>query len=130
VFWSQAVWRAAFMHKPGVIINVASVGGMRAEQGLGVYNLTKAALIHYTRQLAAELGPTRVVGIAPGLVKTDFAGVLVENWGDKLAAALPTKRLGEPEDIANLATFLASDAASWITGDTYVIDGGAGAKST
>jgi NAD(P)-dependent dehydrogenase (short-subunit alcohol dehydrogenase family) len=63
-------------------------------------------------------------------VKTDFAGVLVENWGDKLAAALPTKRLGEPEDIANLATFLASDAASWITGDTYVIDGGAGAKST
>jgi NAD(P)-dependent dehydrogenase (short-subunit alcohol dehydrogenase family) len=47
-----------------------------------------------------------------------------------LAAALPTKRLGEPEDIANLATFLASDAASWITGDTYVIDGGAGAKST
>jgi NAD(P)-dependent dehydrogenase (short-subunit alcohol dehydrogenase family) len=46
VFWSQAVWRGAFMHKPGVIINVASVGGMRAEQGLGVYNLTKAALIH------------------------------------------------------------------------------------
>ncbi len=130
VFWSQAVWRAAFKDKPGVIINVASVGGMRAEQGLGVYNLTKAALIHYTRQLAAELGPTRVVGIAPGLVKTDFAGVLVENWGDKLAAALPTKRLGEPEDIANLATFLASDSASWITGDTYVIDGGAGAKST
>lgn len=130
VFWSQAVWRAAFKDKPGVIINIASVGGMRAEQGLGVYNLTKAALIHYTRQLAAELGPTRVVGIAPGLVKTDFAGVLVENWGDKLAAALPTKRLGEPEDIANLATFLASDAASWITGDTYVIDGGAGAKST
>ena len=130
VFWSQAVWRAAFKEKPGVIINVASVGGMRAEQGLGVYNLTKAALIHYTRQLAAELGPTRVVGITPGLVKTDFAGVLVENWGDKLAAALPTKRLGETEDIANLATFLASDAASWITGDTYVIDGGAGAKST
>ena len=79
-----------------------------------------------TRQLAGELGPTRVVGIAPGLVKTDFAGFLVENFGDDLAARVPTKRLGEPEDIANLATFLASDRASWITGDTYVIDGGAG----
>ena len=58
-----------------MIINIASVGGLRAEFGLGVYNLTKAALIHLTRQLASELGPTRVVGIAPGLVKTDFAAV-------------------------------------------------------
>jgi len=88
--------------------------------------VSKAALIHLTRQLAAELGPTRVVGIAPGLVQTDFAAVLVQNFGESLAAALPTKRLGEPEDIANLAVFLASDRASWITGDTYVIDGGAG----
>jgi NAD(P)-dependent dehydrogenase (short-subunit alcohol dehydrogenase family) len=111
---------------PGVIMNIASVGGMRAEIGLGVYNLTKAALIHMTRQLASELGPSRVVGIAPGLVKTDFAAVLVDNFGETLAARLPTKRLGEPQDIANLAVFLASDAASWITGETYVIDGGAG----
>jgi NAD(P)-dependent dehydrogenase (short-subunit alcohol dehydrogenase family) len=79
-----------------------------------------------TRQLASELGPSRVVGIAPGLVKTDFAAVLVDNFGETLAARLPTKRLGEPQDIANLAVFLASDAASWITGETYVIDGGAG----
>jgi NAD(P)-dependent dehydrogenase (short-subunit alcohol dehydrogenase family) len=126
VFWSQAAWKLAFEEKPGVILNVASVGGMRAEGALGVYNLTKAAVIHLTRQLASELGPTRVVGIAPGLVKTDFAAVLVENFGDQLAARLPTRRLGEPEDIANLATFLVSDAASWITGETYVIDGGAG----
>jgi NAD(P)-dependent dehydrogenase (short-subunit alcohol dehydrogenase family) len=115
---------------PGVILNIASVGGMRAEIGLGVYNLTKAALIHMTRQLASELGPSRVVGIAPGLVKTDFAAVLVDNFGDTLAARLPTRRLGEPADIANLATFLASDAASWITGETYVIDGGAGVASS
>ena len=112
------------------IINIASVGGLRTEFGLGVYNVTKAALIHLTRQLAGELGPTRVVGIAPGLVQTDFAAVLVENFGDALAAAMPTKRLGEPEDIANLAVFLASDKASWITGDTYVIDGGAGVRHT
>ena len=69
------------------------------------------------------------MGIAPGLVKTAFASVLVENFGDKLAAALPTQRLGEPQDIANLALFLCSDLASWITGETYVIDGGAGVRS-
>jgi NAD(P)-dependent dehydrogenase (short-subunit alcohol dehydrogenase family) len=102
---------------------------MRAEQGLGVYNLTKAALIHLTRQLALELGPTRVVGIAPGLVQTDFAAYLVDNFGTSLAKALPLKRLGVPDDIANLATFLASDMASWITAETYVIDGGAGVRS-
>ena len=126
LFWSQVAWDKAFKDKPGVIINIASVGGLRTEFGLGVYNVTKAALIHLTRQLAGELGPTRVVGIAPGLVKTDFAAYLVENFGDDLAARMPTQRLGDPEDIANLAVFLASDRASWITGDTYVIDGGAG----
>jgi NAD(P)-dependent dehydrogenase (short-subunit alcohol dehydrogenase family) len=126
VFWCQAAHRRAFAERPGVIVNIASVGGLRAEMGLGVYNLTKAALIHFTRQLAAEIGPTRVVGVAPGLVQTDFAAFLVDNFGDRLAARLPLKRLGEPEDIAHLVTFLASDLASWITGETYVIDGGAG----
>ncbi len=129
LFWCQAAWEQALRDKPGVIINIASVGGMRAEAALGVYNLTKAALIHLTRQLAAELGPTRVVGIAPGLVKTDFASVLVANYGEHLAASMPLRRLGEPQDIANLAVFLASDLASWITGETYVIDGGAGVRS-
>ena len=129
LFWSQAVWNASMQKNPGVILNIASVGGLRAEQGLGVYNLTKAAVIHLTSQLACELGKTRVVGIAPGLVKTLFASVLIENVGVKLASALPTKRLGEPQDIANLALFLCSDLASWITGETYVIDGGAGVRS-
>ncbi len=129
VFWCQAAWEQAMRDKPGVIINIASVGGLRSEGALGVYNLTKAALIHLTRQLGGELGPTRVVGIAPGLVKTDFAAVLVANFGDSLAASMPLRRLGEPQDIANLATFLASDLASWITGETYVIDGGAGVRS-
>ncbi len=129
LFWCQAAWDAAMKDHPGVIVNVASVGGLRAEGGLGVYNLTKAALIHLTRQLASELGPTRVVGVAPGLVQTDFAAFLVDNFGDRLAAQLPLKRLGEPQDIANLVAFLASPAASWITGETYVIDGGAGVRS-
>jgi NAD(P)-dependent dehydrogenase (short-subunit alcohol dehydrogenase family) len=129
LFWCQAAWEQAMRDKPGVIINIASVGGLRSVGALGVYNLTKAALIHLTRQLGGELGPTRVVGIAPGLVKTDFASLLVANFGDSLARSMPTKRLGEPQDIANLATFLASDLASWITGETYVIDGGAGVRS-
>ena len=129
VFWSQAVWNASMNSRPGVILNIASVGGIRVEKGLGVYNLTKAAIIHLTSQLACELGPTRVVGIAPGLVKTSFASVLIENFGEQLAAQLPTRRLGEPQDIANLALFLVSDLASWITGETYVIDGGAGVRS-
>jgi NAD(P)-dependent dehydrogenase (short-subunit alcohol dehydrogenase family) len=64
------------------------------------------------------------------LVKTDFAKVLVDNFGESLELALPTRRLGEPEDIANLAVFLASDKASWITGETYVIDGGAGVRGS
>lgn len=129
LFWCQAAWEASMKDTPGVMVNIASVGGLRAEGGLGVYNLTKAALIHLTRQLASELGPTRVVGVAPGLVQTDFAAFLVDNFGDRLASQLPLKRLGEPQDIANLVTFLASDAASWITGETYVIDGGAGVRS-
>ena len=107
-----------------------TVALLREDRAGFLYNLTKAALIHLTRQLASELGPTRVVGIAPGLVKTDFAAYLVENFGDRLAASMPLKRLGEPEDIANLATFLVSDAASWITGETFVIDGGAGVRGT
>lgn len=127
VFWTAAAHRAGgWAERPGVVVNIASVGGLRPENGLGVYNLTKAALIHLTRQLAGELGPTRVVGIAPGLVETDFAAVLVDNFGEQLRARLPTKRLGRPDDIAHLALFLASDLAAWITGETFVIDGGAG----
>ena len=126
LFWTQSVWRQWMKDHPGVIVNIASIGGLRTEASLGVYNLTKAAIIHMTRQLAGELGATRVVGVAPGLIVTDFAQMLVDNFGETLAKRLPTKRLGQPQDIANLVAFLASDLASWITGETYVIDGGAG----
>lgn len=129
LFWSKAAHRHAFSSKPGVIVNIASVGGLRSEVGLGVYNLTKAAIIHLTRVLAGEIGPTRVVGVAPGLVDTDFSAVLVENFGERLARSMPTGRLGRPDDIAALVTFLASDRASWITGETFVVDGGAGVRA-
>ncbi len=128
LFWCQAAWEQAFKERPGVILNIASVGGVRGGGALGVYNLTKAALVMMTRQLAGEVGRTRVVCLAPGLVDTDFAGVLVKNFGAQRAAMSPTGRLGQPEDIASFATFLVSDDASWITGDTFVIDGGAGVR--
>jgi NAD(P)-dependent dehydrogenase (short-subunit alcohol dehydrogenase family) len=130
VFWCQAAWKHALKEHPGVIINIASVGGLKAAPLLGTYNLTKAALIHLTRQLASELQPTRVVGIAPGLIKTDFSQYLVDNFGERMAATLPTRRLGEPDDVGALAVFLASDKASWITGETYVVDGGEGVRTT
>ncbi|HVF73909.1 MAG TPA: SDR family oxidoreductase [Acidimicrobiales bacterium] len=126
VLWSQLAWRATMEERGGSIVNLASIGGMSVEPFIGYYNATKAAVVHLTKQLAAELGPkVRVNGLAPGLVKTDFARALWEPAGDAVAARLPLKRLGEPEDIANAALFLASDAASWMTGHTMVIDGGA-----
>jgi len=89
-------------------------------------DVTKTAVIHLTKQLAAELAPkVRVNVIAPGLIKTDFARALWEPAEGAIAKGTPLKRLGEPEDIAGGALFLASDAASWITGTTMVIDGGA-----
>jgi NAD(P)-dependent dehydrogenase (short-subunit alcohol dehydrogenase family) len=129
LFWAKAAYEQALRQRPGVIVNVSSVGGLRPEALLGVYNLTKAAIVHLTRQLASELGPTRVVGVAPGLVKTDFSKMLIDNFGASLERRMPTRRLGEPEDIANLITFLASDRASWITGETIIIDGGAGVST-
>jgi NAD(P)-dependent dehydrogenase (short-subunit alcohol dehydrogenase family) len=110
----------------GAVVNIASIGGLSVEPGIGIYNVTKAALIHLTRTLAGELGPAvRVNAVAPGLVRTDMARALWEEHGDALARRLPLGRLGDPGDIASAVTFLASDQASWITGTTMVVDGGA-----
>jgi NAD(P)-dependent dehydrogenase (short-subunit alcohol dehydrogenase family) len=93
---------------------------------IGFYNVTKAAVIQLTRQLAYEMAPgVRVNAIAPGLVKTDMARGLWEGREPEQARRIPLRRLGETADIASAAVFLASDAASWITGHTLVVDGGA-----
>ncbi|HEV2994202.1 MAG TPA: SDR family oxidoreductase [Acidimicrobiia bacterium] len=129
--WTQAAWRAWMQDHGGVVLNVASVGGLRGERGLGVYNVTKAALIHLTKTLAVELAPgVRVNALAPGLVKTEFARALWEPAEDAAAAHAPLQRLGMPEDIADAALFLASDAGAWITGHTLVVDGGALVRPT
>ncbi len=124
--WTQAAWRAGMQERGGSVINVVSVGGIRHDSGIGVYNISKAGLIHLTKVLAAELAPkVRVNAIAPGLVKTDFARALWEPAEELVAATMPLQRIGKPDDIAGAAVFLASDAASWITGETLVVDGGA-----
>jgi len=124
--WTQCAWRAAMAEHGGVVINMSSVGGLSVEHGIGWYNVTKAGLAHLTRQLAFELAPgVRVNALAPGLVRTDFARALWEAAGDAVARRLPLRRLGEPDDIAKAALFLASDAASWMTGHVLVVDGGA-----
>jgi NAD(P)-dependent dehydrogenase (short-subunit alcohol dehydrogenase family) len=124
--WTQLAWKKAMKDNGGSVINVASIGGMTYGGMIGIYDNTKAALIHLTGHLALELSPkVRVNAIAPGLVKTDFARALWEPAEEAVAKRMPLRRLGEPEDIANGALFLASDAASWLTGHTLVIDGGA-----
>jgi len=113
---------------PGSIINVASVAGLGAAPAQGVYGMTKAAVISMTQTLALELGGTgiRINAIAPGLVETKFAGALVANKQlvTQLEQGTPVRRIGQPDDIAGLALFLASDASNFMTGQTIVADGG------
>jgi NAD(P)-dependent dehydrogenase (short-subunit alcohol dehydrogenase family) len=124
---SVLVWTAAAVKAGlrGSVINVASVGGLGVEPNIGWYNVTKAAVIHLTRQLSYELAPDiRVNALAPGLVKTKLAAALWEGGEERIAAHIPLRRLGVPDDIATAALFLASDASSWVTGQTFVVDGG------
>ena len=124
--WTQEAWRQAMSERGGNVINISSIGGLKFGGPLGIYDLTKAGLIHLTKHLATELAPAvRVNAIAPGLVKTDFARALWEPLGDRTPPGLPLPRLGEPVDIARAALFLASDMSSWMTGELLVVDGGA-----
>ena len=124
--WTQLAWTRWMREHGGNVVNLASIGGMTYGGGIGIYDTTKAALIHLTKHLATEMGPqVRVNAIAPGLVKTDFAKALWEPSGGEIAKLWPLKRLGEPVDIANAAMYLASDLSSWVTGHVLVVDGGA-----
>jgi len=128
LLFSQLAWQRYMKEGPGgsSIINIASIGGYHTNPIIGAYDTTKAALIHLTKQLAAELGPkVRVNAICPGLVRTNFARALWEGKGEEIVSKRnPTGRIGEPEDIAGTAVYLASDLASWVTGEAILIDGG------
>ena len=112
----------------GSVIIVSSIGGLKGSTILGAYAISKAADMQLARNLAQELGPDniRVNCIAPGLVKTDFAKALWDTpEGEKRASSgTPLRRLGEPDDLAGAAIYLASRAGAWTTGQTIVVDGG------
>ncbi len=132
VLWlCRAVIPQMAERKDGAVIIVSSIAGFKGTRRLGTYAISKAADMQMTRNLAMEWGHenVRVNCIAPGLVRTDFARAL---WDDpenhaKALAAYPLGRLGEPDDVAGAAVFLAAKAASWITGQTLVVDGGTSA---
>lgn len=113
----------------GAIIVISSIGGLRGSATIGAYNVSKAADFQLVRNYAVENGQhgVRINAIAPGLVKTDFAKALWENPEacKRVEGQLPMRRIGEPEDIAGAAVYLASPAAKWTTGQMIVVDGGA-----
>ena len=115
--------------RAGSIIIISSIGGLHGSAVLGAYNISKAADFQLARNLAVEFGPhnVRVNCLAPGLVKTDFARALWDNPQtlDRALSKTPLGRIGQPEDIAGAAVFLASDEASYVTGQVLVVDGGA-----
>jgi NAD(P)-dependent dehydrogenase (short-subunit alcohol dehydrogenase family) len=112
----------------GAIVNVASVAGLRAAPMQGAYGMTKAAILSMTQTLAYELGSSkvRVNAIAPGLVETKFASAIVQNPAlrDQIVRRTPMARHAQPDEIAAAAVYLLSDAASFVTGHTLVVDGG------
>jgi NAD(P)-dependent dehydrogenase (short-subunit alcohol dehydrogenase family) len=125
VLWTSLAVKAWMGEHGGAVVNTASVGGLHFGPQTGMYNATKAALIHITKQLALELSPrVRVNAICPGVVRTRLAEALWKDHEDPLSASIALGRIGEPADVAGAVAFLVSDAASWITGEAMVIDGG------
>ncbi len=121
LLWSRAAYKNELST---AIMNICSVGGIAPSQLMGAYNVSKAALIYLTKQLAYELAPDiRVNGVAPAIVKTKLSQLLWEN--EEFAKNLHLlKKLGEPEDISNAVYYMCSDDAGWVTGEVLTIDGG------
>ncbi|HVV64353.1 MAG TPA: glucose 1-dehydrogenase [Rhizomicrobium sp.] len=115
--------------KDGAIVIVSSIGGLRGSQVLGAYCISKAADMQLARNIAVEYGPHNIRAncIAPGLIRTDFARALWENPETlkRSTQGAPLRRIGEPDEIAGAAVFLASRAGSFTTGQVIVCDGGA-----
>ena len=122
--WTRR-FRNQLADTPGTVVNIASVAGLRPATDIGMYGVSKSAVIGLTAQLAAENSPKiRVNAVAPAVVRTRFAGPLYEGREQSVTRDYPLGRLGEPEDIASAVAFLASADAAWITGQTLVADGG------
>jgi len=124
----KAAYPTLKKQRGGSIINISSISGIAPEPGIGIYSVSKAALINLTKAITQDWGPDniRVNAICPGLIKTNFSEAL---WGNKpilnrFLKDIPLKRIGIPKDIAGLAVYLASDASTYSTGGVYIIDGG------
>ena len=122
----RAVLPHMLSEKRGAIVNISSIWGLRGASCEVTYSCTKAGIIALTRSLAMELAPSgiRVNCVAPGVIETDMVRVLGQETLDQLASDTPLGRLGQPEDIAHAAAFLASDKAGFITGQVLTVDGG------
>jgi len=110
----------------GSIINISSIGGLRAEAGTGIYSVSKAAIINLTRAMAQDWAPDniRVNAICPGLIRTRCSEALWQNEAILQRFSTTYRRAGEPEDVAGLAVFPASPAAAYRSGGVYMVDGG------
>jgi NAD(P)-dependent dehydrogenase (short-subunit alcohol dehydrogenase family) len=125
IAWAKLAYDSWMDGNGGTIVNVSSIAGTKPAPGLGVYAVSKAALIHLTSQLALELAPRiRVNAVAPAVVKTQFASALYEGREAEVAGGYPLQRLGVPSDVAGAVAYFASDDSAWITGQTLVLDGG------
>lgn len=126
MYMSQSVLPIMMKQKQGKIINIASVVGLMGNAGQANYAASKAGLIGFTKSLAKEYGARNIMvnAIAPGFIKSDMTAQLSEEMANHIQSQLPAKRLGEPQEVANVVLFLASSLSSYITGEVIKVDGG------
>ena len=126
--FAKACSKTMIANNSGKIINVASIAAKTPLEGLGVYNISKAAVVMLTKVLAKELGEhnINVNTLAPGLIKTDFSKALWENeeTHNKIVKSIPQGKMGSPDDISGMALYLASEASDFVTGSIFTVDGG------
>lgn len=126
--FAKACSKKMIANNSGKIINVASIAAKTPLEGLGIYNISKAAVVMLTKVLAKELGEynINVNTLAPGLIKTDFSKALWENEDthNKIVKSIPQGKMGSPDDISGMALYLASEASDFVTGSIFTVDGG------